>query len=380
MDKNTFCSLLWNHQMVDTTGRVKPCCRFNHNEIPDKNYLQEKSLKDIFESDWMENLRQQSFNGERIPGCIRCYQEEDNGKKSLRQRLNNNLLPTTGPVDFKEPKIKYLELAISNDCNLMCRMCLGRYSWKLYDEEVEYYGKTPPYEKKTRSNIDCAYELLPNLRYIKFTGGEPLMIKEHWEFIQEAVEKNYAKDITLNYSTNCTVFPKEKHIELWKHFKKIEMAVSLDSIVESENVYQRHLTDHTVAIKTIEKYAELAKDTLRMHVLGRPTVTIMNVYTLPETVDWLEAKGISTNPSHLTHPEWQSVTVLPEKTKLMIKEKYENFDFKSSKAKHHCMYIINYMMSKDDSNLLEEFIKHTSFMDSKRGQSFREQYPYFDFL
>ena len=378
MDNNTFCSSLWNHQMIDTTGKVKPCCRFVwDNDIP-ANTLKDKSIQEIFYSEFMQNLRKDSLQGKPIPGCERCYQEQAAGKKSLRERVNDNVATKDYVLD--DPKITYLELAISNDCNLMCRMCLGRYSWKLYDEEVEYYGKIPPYEKKTRSNIDCAYELLPNLQYIKFTGGEPLMIKEHWEFLQEAVDKGYAKDITLNYSTNCTVFPKDKHIELWKQFKKIEMAVSLDSIVESENIYQRHLTDHEIALKTIKKYSELSKDTLRMHVLGRPTVTIMNVYTLPETIEWLEELGISTNPSHLTHPEWQSVTVLPMNTKLQIKEKYENFDFKSSKAKNHCMYIINYMMSKDDSYLLDEFRQHTDFLDKKRNQSFKEQYPYFDFL
>jgi len=140
------------------------------------------------------------------------------------------------------------------------------------------------------------------------------------------------------------------------------------------------LTDHKVALKTIKKYSELSKNTLRMHVLARPTVTIMNVYTLPETVEWLEELGISTNPSHLTNPEWQSVTVLPLHTKLQIKQKYETFNFKSSKAQNHCTYIISYMMSKDDSHLLGEFIRHTDFLDKKRGQSFREQYPYFDFL
>lgn len=372
--------MLWNHQMVDGSGRVKPCCRFGKDDMPDDHYLQEKSLKEIFYSDFMQELREKSFEGKRINGCVRCYQEEDNGKKSLRQRLNDNLFHTTGPVNFQDPKIKYLELAISNDCNLMCRMCDSRYSWKLYDEELEYFKKTHLKEKKTRSNIDCAYELLEDLRYIKFTGGEPLIIKEHWELLQTAVEKGYAKNITLNYSTNCTVWPKKRIVDIWKEFKKIELAVSLDSINANENEYQRHLTDHTQAIKNILKYVELSKTKINMQLLGRPTVSIMNVYTIPETVEWLEANGISANPSHVTFPDWQSVTVLPLKDKLMLKEKFENFKYSSEKTKTHCMYIINYMMSKDESHRLEEFKKHTSFLDKKRGQSFKELYPYFDFL
>lgn len=366
--------------MVDGSGRVKPCCRFSANDIPKNHYLQETSLKKIFYSDFMNTLREKSFNGDRIDGCIRCYQEEDNGKKSLRQRLNHNIDATNTKINVKDPSISYLELGISNDCNLMCRMCDSRYSWKLFDEELEYFEKTKTQERKTRSNIDCAYELLENLKYIKFTGGEPLIIKEHWELLETAIKKGYAKNITLNYSTNCTVWPKERIVNIWKEFKKIELAVSLDSISANENEYQRHLTNHKQAIKNILKYVELSKTKINMQLLARPTVSIMNVFTLPETVEWLEANGISANPSHLTFPDWQSVTVLPLQDKIMIKEKYENFKYSSEKTKTHCMYIINYMMSKDNSELLDKFIDHTRFLDSKRDQDFKKIYPYYSFF
>ena len=371
--------MLWNHQMIDGSGRIKPCCRFGKNDMPEDNYLQKKSIQDTFYSTWMNELRNKSINGERITGCARCYQEEDNGKKSLRQRLNDNFMFSIGNADLENPKIEFLELAISNDCNLMCRMCDSRYSWKLYDEEVEYYQKNPAHEKKTRSNIDCAYDILHDLKYIKFTGGEPLIIKEHWELLETAIEKGYAKNITLNYSTNCTVWPKQRIVDIWKKFKKVELAVSLDSIDKNENEYQRHLTNHEQAIKNILKYADLSKTEINMQLIARPTVSIMNVYTIPETVEWLEENNISANPSHVTYPDWQSVTVLPEKDKMLIKEKYENFDYSCEKTKTHCMYIVNYMMSKDDSSLLNKFIDHTSFLDKKRNQSFKNIYSYFSF-
>ena len=40
---------------------------------------------------------------------------------------------------------------------------------------------------------------------------------------------------------------------------------------------------------------------------------------------------------------------------------------------------VNYMMSKDDSNLLAEFKRHTEFLDNKRSEKFKDSYPYFDF-
>lgn len=364
--------------MIDTTGKVKPCCRFVWDKsIPSQN-LETQTIEQIFYSEHMKSLRKDALAGKKIPGCERCYQEQAAGKKSLRQRMNDN--NATNKYNITDPKINYLELAISNDCNLMCRMCSSRFSHKLYDEEIEFYGKADITTRKTRSNIDAAYKFLESLNYIKFTGGEPLMIKEHWELLEEAVSKDVAKNITLNYSTNCTILPKEKHIRLWKHFKKIELALSLDSIIDEENEYQRHLTNQKVVLKNIDTFVDLTSNDLNnMVILSRPTVTIYNIYNTPETLDYLLSKGISANPTHLTHPQHQSITVLPKKLKNIVKDKFDNYRHTNNKNQESCDYLINYMYSEDNSNLYEKFLNHTYFLDKKRGQNFTKTYPYFDF-
>jgi MoaA/NifB/PqqE/SkfB family radical SAM enzyme len=364
--------------MIDTTGKVKPCCRFVLDNSAEELNLQSKSIHEIFHSDFMNSLREKSAMGEKIPGCRRCYEEQAGGKRSLRERVNGN--SATNVYDLNTPKINYLELAISNDCNLMCRMCSSRFSHKLFDEELQYYGKTQIPEKKTRSNIDAAYNLLDNLLYIKFTGGEPLLIKEHWELLQEAVDRDLAKKITLNYSTNCTIWPKEKHQNIWKHFKNIELCVSLDSIIKEENEYQRYPTNHETALENIKRYVEFSNHS-NMIVIGRPTISLMNIMHVPETIEWLLRVGLkSVNVTHLTFPAHQSISVLPVHIKNKIKEKFNNYPYMNNNVKAQCDYLINYMFSEDNSHLLDEFIKHTRFLDRTRNQSFKNSYPYFDFL
>lgn len=378
MNNETFCSSLWNHQMIDPTGKVKPCCRFVWDQNMPKQSLETKTIEEIFYSDYMDTLRKDSLAGKKIAGCERCYQEQDAGKKSLRQRMNDN--NATNKYSITNPKINYLELAISNDCNLMCRMCSSRFSHKLYDDEIEFYGKADITNKKTRSNIDAAYKFIDSLSYIKFTGGEPLMIKEHWNLLEKAVNENYAKNITLNYSTNCTILPKDKQIKLWKNFKKIELALSLDSINTAENQYQRHLTNQSIVLNNIDIFVDLANSVLKnLVILSRPTITIYNIYNTPETLDYLLSKNINANPTHLTHPEFQSITVLPKKLKDIVKNKFNNYQHTSDKNKQSCDYLLNYMYSKDNSELYEEFLNYTYFLDKRRNQSFTETYPYFDF-
>ena len=378
MRSETFCSVLWNHQMVDGTGRVKPCCRFLEDHRPKNHTLDNHSIQDIFDSDFQNDLRERVLRGERLEGCKRCYEEEDNNKKSLRMRLNEHTKVGEKHVDTNDNKLEYLELSLSNDCNLMCRMCDSRYSHKLFDEEQEYHGKTFSKTKRTKANLDSIYPHLKDMKYIKFTGGEPLIIPDHWTLLEYAVEKGYAKNIRLNYSTNCTVFPKQKIVDIWKEFDHIELAVSLDSIVKEENEYQRHLTKHSQALANIEKYVEVA-DEVGMTVLARPTITIYNAYHLPETLEWLDDRKVRLNPTHLTYPLYLSVTVLPENQKDIIRNKYAQYSYKNDEIKKFCDYIVTYMDSEDKTDLLPKFKSHTQFWDKSRSQDFATACPYYNF-
>ena len=71
--------------------------------------------------------------------------------------------------------------------------------------------------------------------------------------------------------------------------------------------------------------------------------------------------------------------MLPASAKKLIADKFTAYNFKNENTKKSCEYIKNYMMSKHDSNLLEEFKRHTEFLDSKRNENFKDLYPYFDF-
>ncbi len=368
----TYCSALWNHQMIDPIGRIKPCCRFDGNESPDHN-IKDITIQEAFHSDFQNDIRTKTSAGERVPGCIRCYQEEDSGKRSLRQRLNAH--PKN--QNLTEPVISFLELSLSNDCNLMCRMCDSRYSRKMFDEEVEYRGKARAPEKYMSISLDEIYELLPTITYLKFTGGEPMLIKAHWDLLEYAVEHDYAKNITLNYSTNATVYPKPRIVDTWSSFDAVEVALSLDSINKQENEYLRHGTKQEQVLVNIDKYCSI-RNNVNLNLMCRPTITIYNAYHLPETLDYLTSKDISTNPTHLTYPEWLNLTVLPSGMKSIIEHKLNHYDYKTDKAKHACKYIVEHMNSKDDHNTFwKKFLSHTDFLDLKRNQKFTDACSYY---
>ena len=378
----TWCSLLWDHLFVDPTGRVKPCCRFQGGNVPKEFNLNNAKLKDLFYSPWMEELRTKSKAGEPIEGCRRCYEEQESGKKSLRERyINNSDLPIEELVDMDQPKIRWVELAISNTCNLACRMCDSRYSSKWFDDEKAVLGRTLNDKKFSSMEISDLDPFLDDLVHIKFTGGEPLVIKDHYKLIDQLVERGQAKNIILNYSTNCTIKPKESLIESWKKFKTIEIALSFDAKGPSAE-YIRYPEKTETIESTLDFFVELEKRMPNLSLGLRSTISLLNIYDYPETSDWwLQRKDDKFyNPTHLTHPEFLSATVLKKEQKQLVSEKLLNHDYKTPKAKAIAEYMVNFMNSSDDSHRLKELKNYIKILDERREQSFSKTYPYFQSL
>lgn len=373
MASTNLCSMIWNHQFIDGSGRVKPCCRFQGN----LGQL-EIDINNNFNNNTMQEIRQSMIDHKKHPGCSRCWQEEDSGKKSLRQRYNQHKKLGLDTIATDSPKIEWLELAISNDCNLACRMCDSRYSHKLFEEELEYYGKTMSKTPRTKMPIEAVFPHVPNLKHLKITGGEPFITPDHWKLLDYIIEAEHAHHIYLNYSTNCTVYPKQHIVDRWKKFEYIELAISLDSIVAKENEYLRHGTKQSEVLENIQRFVELQNE-INLHVIARPTITIFNIYHLPETLEWLDNLKIKHNATHLAYPSHLSVTVLPKEAKDTINKKFNDYKFKNDVTRKSCQYIQNYMNSEDNSIMLDEFYKHTIFLDRKRNQNFKETYLYFDF-
>jgi len=88
--KSNICPLPWTHLEVDVNGGASPCCLYK-GSIPNVKVYQ-KSLKDIQNTEYMKDLRQQFQQGKKPKGCESCWQEEAAGKTSKRM---NSLYKTS---------------------------------------------------------------------------------------------------------------------------------------------------------------------------------------------------------------------------------------------------------------------------------------------
>lgn len=69
-------------------GAVKVCCR----SAP-VGFIQDSSLEEIWNNDTMQRIRRQVLNSERPIECAPCFNLEDQGVESLRQRHIKGEIP-----------------------------------------------------------------------------------------------------------------------------------------------------------------------------------------------------------------------------------------------------------------------------------------------
>ena len=131
-------------------GAVKVCCRSH--PIGD---IQEETLEQIWNNDTMQRIRHQVLNSERPPECAPCFNLEDQGVESLRQRhikgeipeARINLYPNTPLQEVMPFEFPTMEIKLNNLCNLKCRMCnpTDSTSWNDWEQVEEFYDKEKNY-------------------------------------------------------------------------------------------------------------------------------------------------------------------------------------------------------------------------------------------
>ncbi len=380
----TYCQLAWSHTFIGPGGQVKPCCRYRSSERSESMNLNvQRDLSKILNADSYVDLRERMLRGESSPGCVRCYEEEASGKnKSLRQIYNDdefihgNLSPGTR-------ELRYLELSSSNLCNCACRMCEPRYSVRWANDWQALYGSAGKYAELQKVDVDSILPQLTDIRHLKFTGGEPFLIEEYLQILEEIVRLGNSKDVYLNYSTNLTTLPSDRLKELWSQFKHVEIAFSLDGIGKV-NEYVRYPSKWPTIERVAKEILSLSNE-INLRCGLRSTVMIYNVLDLPNVFRWWKlmvdeyyrepfSDNSWFNPTHVTHPNFLSLRVLPGDIKELVREQLLGHKI-SPRVEGVLQHFCRYMDSKDDSHLLEKFKKYTNHLDDRRGQSFKDLYP-----
>lgn len=342
--------LPWVSLETSPTGGARPCCMFKE-EIIDaatgKRFnLTETPLSTIYKSEYMQDLRKQFRAGEQPKNCATCWDEEAVGRQSKRMSTFMRLPDLAKTVDWENDtpnQLKFIDLKLGNICNLKCRICGSWSSSKWAQEELAYtpqvnkkdhlaytFLKQGQWPRESEAFWDDLRGLLSEVVYFEFTGGEPLLIQEHFDLLQFAVTEGFAKNIEIHYNTNATVFPKEA-FAIWANFKTVELAFSIDNVGKRFE-YERYGADWDIACQIVQKANALRTEMPNIKTQICLTANAFNIYYMEELCAWAAQQGFDYDYFNMLHGEREfRIDMLTPAAKSAVINKLTNGTFS---AKH----------------------------------------------
>lgn len=410
MKSRTFCIMPFIHQNIKQEGKVSACWRY-----PDRiGDYRHQSLEEIWNSDETRELRRALLNSEQPVGCRSCWDFENSGVESTRQKCNNNYQKNYN-IDYEkilenldnDCRLPYsphsIEIRFDNTCNLRCRHCSPTYSsqWEAIafkNPDIKELFKIHGGGRLEKKHISLPAErfedfkkVIPYLKEVLVAGGEALQQKRHWEMIEYM--RPYAKNITLNYNSNLTELGIGgwSILDEWPKFKKVILRVSLDGEEKTYN-YFRTGGDLTKVKPNIEKVSQLTNVDMSLTI----TVSIYNISRLVDCVKFVNNLGGFFHTSLVQYPKPINPKVLPLPIKNKITEEWKTFldniesnenwshdRWKTSQLKYEQIKrirsygnsVIEYMNAEDYTDTLPQTKDYIEKLDNVNGGSFADTYP-----
>lgn len=375
--------LPWISLETSPIGTARPCCLAKEEitKLDGTKYnLRQHNIEEIYHSDYMMELRKQFLEGQQPKTCQRCWDEEAAGRTSKRMNSRIRLKDYYDSVDWYNldpDQLWFLDLKLGNICNLKCRICGSWSSSKWAKEEIDYVpginrkehlaykflqqGSWPRETEEFWMNLNT---LLPNIKYLEFTGGEPFLIQQHFDFLKTAVKSGHAEHIEIHYNTNGTQFPEDR--ELWKHFKHVEIAFSIDNTGKRFE-YERYGADWDKVQDNIKRFNAMRGPKLSTQLCW--TANIQNVYYLPEICDWIDTQTFDHVYFNMLHDPWHMcISRMTGKAQELVVNRLTKHEF-NSKHKMEIMRIVKFIENGRGSDG-QEFLTKMQMTDKYRNENF----------
>lgn len=267
----TICPYPFAHQHIDPNGDIKYCCNAmpgTHTADSGQQYnVKTHTMLEAWNSPDIRQLRQDLIAGLEPKSCEGCWKRESadhtQGSSMRLQAAHGQI-----PIDTILDRIEYaqthdghvvdhphdFQIMSGNLCNLACKMCGPRYSntWSKFFRrqgfqtlnEVKFNRSGGAFAGADDSAIYLAGDqdwpitnplntVLPDyyadIRHIFLTGGEPTLISQNIEFLEELVTTGDSQHIELRFSTNLTNI-NQRLLNVLDHFGRIGINMSLDGM------------------------------------------------------------------------------------------------------------------------------------------------------
>jgi organic radical activating enzyme len=373
------CPLIYKGLAISTTGWVGHCC-IQQRDVKISDWSEVTDLNEWYKNQlWFANVRQDLENDIQNPACKTCWKYENNNATSKRQRWNlRNDISQDNNID-----LEFVDLRLSNKCNLQCKMCYGGASSQISNLALELKEKgikthLLKSNAKTITGTENILNLileLPNLKILRFAGGEPFIMPEVEEFLYKLVERGKT-DLEIEFITNCTS-AKPKIIETLEKFRHVELACSIDTIGD-ELEYQRY----PAKWKTIEKnFIRMYNSKCNVNIT--PCLTHLNLLSIDKFLNWSsQFEKSKVGYSEVDHPSFLNFRYVPLEVRKKLIDNLKNIDLKNKNVNWHKFvdtFVYEYKEpSQNDCNLLKHYSE--KIWDYKCNIKYLDMYPHMNYM
>ena len=379
-----FRELYIDHNSGDSTPGYKSCC------------IQTDSYKGtpLSESkDWfcvdegLVDIRKQFLLDKRPQRCISCWNLEDNGSTSMRQRTNKGYKERR--IDpFDTPELEVMDIRLSNKCNLQCKMCYAGNSDQIAKNIISATeaGQLDPKLAKDENalhysnagNIDPVkglYEFIidnKSIRQLKFAGGEPFVMPEVEELMIKLIKAGRT-NLHIFFLTNCTTV-KTNVLEILRQFDSTSIGCSIDGVDEWIE-YQRF----PVKWESVKRnYNKLLKYGIETSIT--PAWSHLNLLGIIDFFKWIEEDNVTCNIewNDVDYPTYLNWELIPMKYRTNLIEQLNNFTFPTnfSSSYHTLIDRMKNNVREITKQERQELYTNTQLWDFNNPIKYRDMFPW----
>lgn len=385
----TFCIYPWIHIHAYPTGEAYPCC---HAEMQPGRIgnCRTQSLREIWQGEPLQRLRDDMLNEREHPACTRCYEQEAAGFFSGRRSANKHHGHHIKKLETNPFELTYWDIRFSNLCNLRCRSCGHIFSSQWYQDQAQLAGgdwrnRNSVLNYAGRTETDMWEQLEPHLEYVEqiyFAGGEPLLMEEHYRILDELVRRQMFH-VRLIYNTNFTHTDLRGRsvFEYWRQFESVAVGASLDAMGSRAEFIRKGTVWSTVE----QNRRDMIDICPKVDFYISPTLSIMNAWHLPDFhrswVDQGLLRPQDLNVNILQDPVHYRIDIAPLAYKQQLTQKFQQH-LEWLRPQDHLQRAttgfesaITFMNATDNSQLIPQFWDRTQQLDNIRKENIMDCIP-----
>lgn len=376
---DTYCVLADIGIATQTNGHVSMCNQsrcFWHDTQGKLMTLESNTLDAAWQSPTRFEIQNALLSGQQHPNCQDCWHEEAAGRRSPRQ-IHNERFKSVSPLP-EQPRA--IILKPGNVCNLACRHCNPHTSsaWykdyyhvegqafasitefaRQYDGAKHSYGDQNPVWSQLR---DWSEEVV----FWDLYGAEPLLIKPLIDLLRHTSGRGVSQQQGVHINTNGTIWHDDFR-DIFEQFGGVDIGVSIDGIGRQFD-YMRYPAKWDQIQGNLDRWQQLNSANVRVTICI--TVSLLNIYYLPEYMDFFHQRGWTVGTNLVHSPEHLNMCIADDATKRAVKDKLS-----SRRELHDVLRFLD--RDPDHESCLSKFFEITRAYDRIRGQTYPDTFPEF---